>query len=295
MSLGVDLIPHKVCSFNCVYCECGATTSHTTERKEHVPVNEVISELEHFFKHNPDPEYITFSGAGEPTLHSRMGEVLLFLKTIKPLIPVAVLTNGSLLSDPVVRKELEHANVVLPSLDAADNTAFRKINSPARTIDIENLINGLIEFRKDFKGEVWLEIFILPGYNDDPVNLNALRDSILKIKPHRIQLNTLDRPGTVSGLRPASRVELEEIALQWDFENLEIIMPPEDRKQMKSYRTDVENAIIETITRRPCTLGDMEKILGIHINEINKYLGAMEESGIIETSEQERGTFYKLK
>jgi wyosine [tRNA(Phe)-imidazoG37] synthetase (radical SAM superfamily) len=255
----------------------------------------VREELEHFFAHNPDPEYITFSGAGEPTLHSRIGEVIIFLKTIRPHIPVAVLTNSSLLGDPVVRKELESADVVLPSLDAATAQSFRKINRPPGWIKVEAVIDGLIEFGKKFRGEIWLAVLILPGYNNDPVNLEALRDSIIKIDPHRIQLNTLDRPGTIKGLRPASRHELGEIALRWDFENLEIILPPEERKQVKSYRTDVENAIIETLTRRPCTLGDLKKILGIHINEINKYLGTMEESGMIETIDQERGTFYKLK
>ena len=295
MSLGVDLIPHKVCSFNCIYCECGKTTDLTTDRREYVPLKEVFSELKHFFRHNPAPDYITFSGAGEPTLHSGMGEVLLFLKASWPGIPKAVLTNSCLMGDPVVRRELLAANVVLPSLDAATVQAFRRINRPPGWIKLEAVINGLIEFRKEFDGEIWLEVLILPGYNNDPENLEALRDSIKEINPHRIQLNTLDRPGTVAGLNPAGRVELEEIARRWEFENLEIILPPGDRKHNQSYRTDVENAIRETLSRRPCTLEDLEKILGIHINEVNKYLGAMEESGIIETSEQERGTFYHLK
>lgn len=295
MSLGVDLIPHKVCSFNCIYCECGKTTNLTTERSEYVPVKEVFNELKHFFSHNPAPEYITFSGAGEPTLHSGMGEVLSFLKTNWPDIPVAVLTNGSLLSDPAVRSELAGADVALPSLDAATAKAFRKINRPPGWIKLDAIIDGLIDFRKEFGGEIWLEVFILPGYNDSVENLKALRTAFQNIGPDRIQLNTLDRPGVISELRPASRTELEKIARDWDLKNLEIIAPAEERKHVQSYRTDVENAIRETLSRRPCTLGDLEKILGIHMNEINKYLGAMEETGIIETSRQERGTFYHLK
>lgn len=295
MSLGVDLVPHKVCSFNCIYCECGKTTHFTTDRKEYVPVKEVFSEMKHFFGHNPAPEYITFSGAGEPTLHSGMGKVLSFIKSSWPDIPVAVLTNGSLLSDPGVRKELANANVVLPSLDAATDQAFRKINRPPGRINLDEIIAGLIEFRKEFQGEIWLEVLILPGYNDNVENLKALRTAISNIEPDRIQLNTLDRPGVIAGLRPASQAELDKIALEWNLKNLEIIAPAEERKHVPSYRTDVENAIRETLSRRPCTLGDLEKILGIHINEINKYLGAMEESGVIETSEQERGTFYHLK
>lgn len=294
MSLGVDLIPHKICSLNCVYCECGRTSKLTLERKEYVPVKDVFSELKDFFNNNPDPEYITFSGAGEPTLHSQIGEVLGFLKELRPQIPLAVLTNGSLLSDAEVREELMQADLVLPSLDAATDAAFRKINRPVRNLSVAQYIRGLIDFRKAFKGKIWLEILILPGYNDDRQNIDALKEAVLQIKPDRIQLNTLDRPGTVEDLRAASGEELQEIINYWKIENVEIIAPPQDRQDVKSYRTDVESAIVETLSRRPCTLTDLEKILGLHINEINKYLGVLEETGVIETNKQERGSFYQL-
>lgn len=294
MSLGVDLIPHKICSLNCVYCECGRTSKLTLERKEYVPVKDVFSELKDFFNNNPDPEYITFSGAGEPTLHSQIGEVLGFLKELRPQIPLAVLTNGSLFSDPEVREELMQADLVLPSLDAATDAAFRKINRPVRNLSVAQYIRGLIDFRKAFKGKIWLEILILPGYNDDRQNIDALKEAVLQIKPDRIQLNTLDRPGTVEDLRAASGEELQEIINYWKIENVEIIAPPQDRQDVKSYRTDVESAIVETLSRRPCTLTDLEKILGLHINEINKYLGVLEETGVIETNKQERGSFYQL-
>ena len=295
MSLGVDLIPHKVCSFNCVYCECGRTTTHTNERKEYVPIDNVLKELKHFFANNPEPEYITFSGAGEPTLNSHIGDVLEFLKMNWPDIPVAVLTNGSLFNDINVRKELLKADVVLPSLDAATDKTFRKINRPFRNLDIDTYIQGLIDFRKEFLGEIWLEVLILPGYNDDIDNLTALKESLVKIKPDRIQLNTLDRPGTVKDLRPASKTDLEQIVHFWKLKNVEIITPAPERKDIKSYRRDVENAIMETLSRRPCTIHDLEKILGIHMNEINKYLGVLEDEGKIETARQDRGVFYQRK
>lgn len=294
MSLGVDLIPHKICSLNCVYCECGHTTKLTLERKAYVPVDSVYRELKDFFKNNPDPEYITFSGAGEPTLHVHIGEVLGFLKKLRPGIPLAVLTNGTLLSNPDVRNELLQADLVLPSLDAATDQAFRKINRPLRSFSIDQYIQGLIDFRKEFSGKIWLEVLILPGYNNDPNNIQALKEALLKIKPHRIQLNTLDRPGAVDGLRAATGIELEQIAGDLEMENVEIIASPKDRHDVKSYRTDVESVILETLSRRPCTLKDLERILGLHINEINKYLGTLEESGVIETTRQKRGVFYQL-
>ncbi|MDF1573580.1 MAG: radical SAM protein [Bacteroidales bacterium] len=295
MSLGIDLIPHKICSLNCVYCECGATTTLTDERKEYVPVEEVYRELTDFFLHNPDPDYLTFSGAGEPTLHKHIGEVIAFVRELRPGIPVSVLTNGTLLGDAEVRKELMQADLVLPSLDAATDLALRRINRPPRSLQAADYINGLVQFSQEFKGEIWLEILILPGYNDGEQNLEALKEAILKIKPHRVQLNTLDRPGTVVGLLPAPMAQLKEIAGFFGMEQVEIIAPPEERSQVKSYRTDVESVILETIARRPCTLSDLEQILGLHINEINKYLGVLEEAGKVESLKQERGTFYQLR
>jgi len=295
MSLGVDLIPHKVCSLNCVYCECGQTTNLTVDRKEYVPVDDVIKELKHYFSNNCYPDYITFSGAGEPTLNSRIEEVLQFVKTNWPDIPVAVLTNGSLLSDKQVRKELLLADLILPSLDAALEPVFRRIDRPFFKLNIIDYIQGLVEFREEFNGKIWLEVLILSGYNDDANNLQALKAAFKKIKPDKIQINTLDRPGTIQNLKPASRSQLQKIVDFWNLGNVEIIADPPDRKEMKSYREDTETAILETITRRPCTLDDLAQILGIHINEINKYLGVLEGKHKIETVQQGRGIFYQVK
>jgi len=297
MSLGIDLIPHKICSLNCVYCECGATTRLTNERMEYAPTEEVCSELHDFFKNNPDPDYLTFSGAGEPTLHRHIGDVIGFLKELRPKVPVAVLTNGTLFDDPLVRGALMKADLVMPSLDAATDEALRRINRPLRSLRAKGYVEGLVNFSREFGGQIWLEILVLPGYNDDRENLEALKDAVRRIRPGRIQLNTLDRPGTVEGLLPASMVSLESIAafLAMDQVKVEIIAPPQEREQGKSYRTDMESAILETISRRPCTLADLEKILGLHSREINQYLGVLEEDGRIETVLQERGTFYQLR
>lgn len=295
MSLGVDLVPHKVCSLNCIYCECGATTELTTERKEYVSYDEIISELNDFFVHNNNPDYITFSGAGEPTLNVHIGKVIQYIKSKFPKIPLAVLTNGSLLNDSALRKELLQADLVLPSLDASTKAAFKKTDRPSNLIKIEDYIQGLIDFRNEFKGIVWLEIMILPGFNDDMENLTSLKQAILKIKPDKVQLNTLDRPGVIDHIRAASRIELQNIIDFWDLSNVEIIASSAIRKDNKSFRKDIENAIMETISRRPCTLEDLEKILGLHVNEINKYLDVLDVDNKIKTERQERGIFYYLK
>ncbi len=294
MSLGVDLVPRKVCSLDCVYCEVGKTTKLTLERKEYILFNRVIKELSHYFENNPDPDYITFSGSGEPTLNSRIGDVLKFIKQNKPTVPIAILTNGTLLSDPKVREEIKKADVVLPSLDAATTTIFNKINRPVPEIDIKKYIQGLIDFRKEFNGKIWLEIFILPEYNFEETELKKLEQKITKINPDSIQLNTLDRPGTVANLHSATRKDLEELVSLWNFKNIEIISAASQRKNIQSYRSDAETAILETISRRPCTIEDLMNILGIHISEINKYLDVLEEEKRIETVRQERGVFYQI-
>jgi len=295
MSLGVDLIPQKICSLNCIYCECGSTTRLTLERKEYTPVDEVLEELSHFFDHHPDPHYVTFSGAGEPVLHSGIGKVIGFIKKLRPELPVAILTNGTLLSDPGVRADIMQADLVMPSLDAATELAFRKINRPLKETSIELYLKGLIDFGREFQGNIWLEVLILPGYNDDSENLDALRKALVQVRTDKIQLNTLDRPGTIKGLVPASWDFLEGVAAKWKMDHVEIIAPPEILRGSASYREDLEGAILEIISRRPSTLEDLEKVLGLHVNEINKYLGVLEETGRIETTHLGRGTFYQLR
>jgi len=295
MSLGIDLVPHKVCSLNCVYCECGKTTNLTTERKEYIPYNALIKELDHFFENSPDPDYFTFSGSGEPTLNSRIADVLVYLKTKKPNIPVAVLTNGTLLYNKKVRDDLSLADIVLPSLDAASHFTFIKIDRPNPNLNIETYIQGLVDFRKGFKGQIWLEVLILPEYNDSIKELKLLKEAFLKINPDKIQINTLDRPGTVEELRPASISELRCIVKFWNLNNVEIIASVPERRDIKSYRQDTESAILETIARRPCVVDDLARILGTHASEINKYLGVLENESKVETIRQERGVFYRIK
>lgn len=294
MSLGVDLVPHKVCSLNCVYCECGVTTKLTTDRMEYIKYDKVVNELEHYFENNKEPDYITFSGSGEPSLNSRIGDIISFIKQKKANIPVAVLTNGTLLSQKQVRQELLKADVVLPSLDAANISSFQKINKPHKSLSIDSYIQGIIDFSKEFKGKIWLEVLIIPDYNDDKRNLDLLKEAIIKIKPHSIQLNTLDRPGVIEDIRAASRIELEHIAKYWGLNNVEIIASAQSRKDTKSYRDDIETAILETLFRRPCTVDDLVNLLGSHINEINKYLDVLEAENKIEVVRQERGLFYRV-
>jgi len=262
---------------------------------EYVPYHSIIRELEDFFARQADPDYITFSGAGEPTLNKRIGELIQFIKALKPGIPVAVITNGTMLFDAQVRKELIPSDLVLPSLDAATQEVFERINRPDPSLDIASIIDGLATFSQEFDGKIWLEVFVLPGYNDDEKELLAIRDAIQKISPERVQLNTLDRPGIVTGLRAASLAELKRVLALWNLDNAEIIASAPSRKKIGAYNEHAESSIISTISRRPCTVDDLEKMLGLPIMEINKYLDVLESENKIAHVVQSRGIFYQVK
>ena len=293
ISLGLDLVPMKTCTLNCIYCECGRTTHLTLNRREYVPFEEVKKELSHFLSHNPMPDYITFSGSGEPTLNSTIGDVIHFIKTQTFNIPVAVLTNGTLLFQRKVRDDIKDATVVIPSLDAVTKKTFAKIVRPDPKLNIDAIISGLIQFRKEYSGQIWLEIFIVPGINDTKEELTAIKGAIAKIRPDTVQLNTLDRPGTVQDIRSATRKELESILDFWQLDYAEIIAKPPERKELLSYRKDAESAILETIARRPCTLQDLTELLGLHAAEVNKYLDVLEADNKIKVVNQKRGFFYQ--
>ncbi|MBD3374594.1 radical SAM protein [candidate division KSB1 bacterium] len=292
MSLGIDLVPMKTCSLDCIYCECGKTTHLTIDRREYVPFKEVCRELQDYLTTHSPPDYVTFSGSGEPMLYNRIRDVLAFLKKEHPYIPVALLTNGTLFTDPRIRREILYVDVLLPSLDAATQKTFQRINRPHPDLRIDEIVKGLEDLRREYSGAIWLEVFILPEVNDSSAELSALKNAILKIEPERIQLNTLDRPGTVTSIRAAGYQALRQIRDDWQLPNVEIVARPKTRKHVQAFRQDIESAILETIARRPCTLQDLSRILGLHTNELNKYLSVLETDQKIITRRHQRGVFY---
>jgi wyosine [tRNA(Phe)-imidazoG37] synthetase (radical SAM superfamily) len=211
-SLGIDLIPFKTCSLDCIYCECGKTNNLTIRRAEYVPTEEVIQELDNYLSTSPDLDYVTFSGSGEPTLHSGIGKIISFLKTNYPDYRIALLTNSTLLSDKDLLEEIKDLDLIIPSLDAVLEKTFSKINRPIASISVEDIINPLINLRDTFQGLIWLEIFIIPGVNDSREEIDKFKEIIKKINPDKIQLNSLDRPGTENWIKKANQSRLEEIA-----------------------------------------------------------------------------------
>ncbi|HHQ44742.1 MAG TPA: radical SAM protein, partial [Candidatus Altiarchaeales archaeon] len=210
-SLGVDLVPHKICSFDCVYCQLGKTTEKTIVRREYVPAGDVVADVKEFLERGKRCDYITLSGSGEPTLNSKTGEIIEAVKSLTG-IPVAVLTNGSTMTDSDVRRELSLADVVIPSLDAAVQSLFEKVNRPCRGMRVEDIIAGISEFKKSFSGKVWLEVMLVDGVNDSEEAFRELSRAIGKIKPDKVHLNTVVRPPCERWAKPLSTERLEEIA-----------------------------------------------------------------------------------
>ncbi len=293
VSLGIDLIPYKTCTFDCIYCECGKTTNKTIIRKEYIPTKDIIDEITTYLKENPCPEYITFSGSGEPLLHLGIKEISDFLKSNYPNLKTALITNAAMFTDKKIRNSVSDIDLILPSLDSAIEKTFHLIDRPVKELNISSIIEGLISLRKEFGGKIWLEIFIIKDMNDSKSEINALKKAINLIKPDKVQLNTLDRPGTENDIMPASKTLLESIKADLDYKETEIISKYKSRKEIVSYRKDVEQAILDTVSRRPCTLDDLSEILGLKILELNKYIDIlMKEKSIIAES-KERGVFLR--
>lgn len=295
ISLGVDLVPHKVCSLNCVYCEVGRTTNLTITRKEYIPLDSILQELENYLSQSPELDYITFSGAGEPLLHNGIGIVINFLKTNYPQYKLALLTNSTLLTEKNVREEIKQLDLILPSLDAVSDLVFKKLNRPHHKLDNSKIIESLIQFKKEYHIKMWLEVFIVPGLNDSLEELQKLKKALTAIQPEEIQINTLDRPGTENWVEPESETRLQEIKELWEPLPVKIIAKFRSRKKVHSYHKNIEEQIMETIRRRPCTEIDLSEILGLHINEINKYLSSLLHEGKLKTKEEKRGTFFHVQ
>ncbi|MBR7120952.1 MAG: radical SAM protein [Lentisphaeria bacterium] len=210
VSLGVDLVPAKTCCQDCIYCEAKATTCHTIERKSWVNIHAVLAELDETLRSIPHPDFVTFSGAGEPTLNADIGKVIAFLKSRYPDCKVCLLTNGMLLGDRQVQQDVAGADMVIPSLDASNEAEYQAVNRPVSGESFEKLVAGLISFRQNSTMKIALEIFVAPGINDSAASIARFAGLAAKIAPDAIQLNTLDRPGVIKELRPAPPETMEK-------------------------------------------------------------------------------------
>lgn len=209
-SLGITTIPRKVCSFDCVYCEVGRTTTITTERKEYIQKDDIVAEVQEFLSKYRGPlDHITFSGLGEPTLNSAIGSMISEIKELTS-VPIAVLSNGSLISRDDVKHDLMSADVVKFTLNSAIEEEYLNINKNDPSIKIEEVIRGIIDFRKEFKRELWIEILLVKGLNDSENNYLSLRRVLGLIRPDKVHLNTIVRAPALKIVSPLSLPELRK-------------------------------------------------------------------------------------
>jgi wyosine [tRNA(Phe)-imidazoG37] synthetase (radical SAM superfamily) len=287
-SLGIDLVPFKTCTYDCVYCQLGRTTNKTMQRKEWAPIDIVIGQLKEKLESNPD--YITLSGSGEPSLFCRIEELIRRIKVMTD-VPVAVLTNGSLLWLPEVRTALKQADLVIPSLDAGSDRIFQYVNRPHPNISFEKMLNGLIKFREEYKGQYWLEVFLLAGITTTEVEVDGLKTCINSIRPDKVQTNTVSRPPAESFAEPVPPKQLENITRDL-YDQAEVIADYQGVHKAEYFSVKRED-ILTLLKRRPCSVEDIAAGLGLHRNEVVKDLDELRSEGRIEIATKINRLYYR--
>jgi len=289
-SLGIDLVPFKTCTYDCIYCQLGITTHKTTQRKEWVPVDRILDQLKSKLRSNPD--YITLSGSGEPTLYASLEKLILKIKDMTD-VPVAVLTNGSLLWLAQVRNALKSADLVVPSLDAGSNTTFQYVNRPHQDITFNKMINGLVKFRDKYDGQYWLEVFLLAGVTTTAKETDCLKNYIHSIHPDKVQVNTVTRPPAEEFADPVPQKQLREITEEL-YEKAEVIADYNNIHQQQDFSARRED-VLTLLQRRPCSIEDIAAGLGLHRNEAVKYIEELASESKIEAKVQNQKCYYKVR
>jgi wyosine [tRNA(Phe)-imidazoG37] synthetase (radical SAM superfamily) len=286
-SLGVDLIPLKVCVYDCIYCQLGRTTYKTVERKSYVDINfkGFENELKKRIKNCPYLDYVTFSGSGEPTLNSDIGRLIKIVKE-NSSVPVAVLTSGGTLGFSGVIDDIKESDLIKVSLDAPDDRMLKRINRPAREVNFDINISGLTELINNFSGDIWLEIMVMKGINDDLDSAYMFKEIIDRLGEivKKVHLNTPVRSlDKYSGRYYAEVPEPERLKEIKDIiGNKALLIEDVSRKKYDSSLVEIEKEIVEVLGRRPMEIRDIASSLGLNLNEVIKIVNKLLSSGEIE-------------
>lgn len=294
-SLGVDPILSKTCNWNCVYCQLGRSKPMIGERAEYIPRQTILAELKETLATHPagSIDWITFVGSGEPTLHSALGWLIAETKKLTQ-IPVAVITNGSLLYRPEVRKELLLADAVLSTLDAGDAALYKKINRPMGELTFERLVDGMIAFREEYTGKLWVEVMLIKGLNDTLPALSLLAATLKRIQPDEVHINLPTRPPAEPWVSPPddegilrAKAVLGEIA--------KIVTPIDGEFDLSGYE-NISDAIVGIVTRHPMREDQLIATL-THWSpaEVNEMLTNLAADGRIQTIERHGVRFWSVK
>jgi wyosine [tRNA(Phe)-imidazoG37] synthetase (radical SAM superfamily) len=288
-SLGVDILPFKTCTLDCTYCQLGSTGKTSFRRGSWFPPKEILAQVKAALDSGQRIDVITFSGSGEPTLSRDIGRFIRALKRMTR-IPVVVLTNGTLLTRKDVRHDLAAADIVVPSLDAVPAAVFRRVNRPHGSLDNRKIIDGLVRFRREFRGEIWLEVMLVRGVNDSPAHIEALKAAAERIRPDRIQLNTVVRPPADRRAKPLGARELQRIRRILG-PKAEIVASFEKREQSPA-AGDLERDLLATVGRRPMTAEDIASSLGRDRGEVLKALAALLGRGRVRRVDHQGKTYF---
>lgn len=289
-SLGVDIIPYKLCSLDCIYCQVGRTTECTTQRQKILRHEDVAAEIADKLTSVPRPDYVTLSGSGEPTLYADLGPLIADIKRITD-VPVAVLTNGTLLYDPIVRAACADADLVIPSLDAGDEAMFQQINRPAPGLSLEQTVTGMAAFRKEYAGQIWLEVFLIDGLNDSIAHAQKIAALAARIAPDRVQLNTAVRPTAEADVCPVTEARLHELCKLFG-PTAEVIADFRHIHDAPEFKAQAED-VLEMIRRRPVTLDDIAAGIGAHRNAISKHIEELLTQGRIRKERRGEKDFFR--
>ncbi|MGE5293362.1 MAG: radical SAM protein [Solirubrobacterales bacterium] len=291
-SLGVDIVPPKICTLDCVYCQLGRTTKSTVAREDFVDIDAVLAEIKGKLDAGLQADYITLGGSGEPTLNSRLGDLIDGIRKLTD-IPVAILTNGTLFYRQDVRSECAKADMVAPSLDAGDAATFETVNRPNRDITIEKLVSGLEQFRKEYSGQIWLEVFLIAGVNTDAEQVSLIKGLIERIRPDKVHLNTAVRPPAEPVVRAVPREVLDRIAQQIGGVCEVIGEAPAGLSDRHEIRTEAD--VVSVLRRRPCTIEDICVGLGITRNEAAKHVASLQATGIVHSEQRGEVTYFHIR
>lgn len=305
-SLGLDILGKRICSMDCLYCEVGATDILTLERAPWVPAETILAELAHWAEHMTiPPDYITLGGSGEPCLNSDLATIIQGCRAILPHIPVAVLTNATLLDNDDVRADLALADAVLPSLDSLVEREFRRINRTCGNITAAQVAQGIARFAQEYNGSLFLEVLLVEGINDSQENLHSLQAYLRGLgayRPARIDVTTLSRPGTWPEARPVSpevlahwRASLEPLAAHSSGTILDASKgkapsqeahtphnaPSMDTIAETTTTHHIAEAILRSLQRRPQSVAQLATALAQHEEQIVPALRLLEQQGRI--------------
>jgi wyosine [tRNA(Phe)-imidazoG37] synthetase (radical SAM superfamily) len=284
-SLGVDLIPFKTCTMNCVYCQLGETNCETGERGDYVPMQHVLAELDQWLARGGMADHVTLAGSGEPTLHTRFGDVFRWVRDKTDMASV-LLTNGSLLYLPEVRAGAALADKVKVTMSAWDEASFRAIHRPAQGITFDLLVKGERAFREEYAGEFSVEVFIVDGINSQVSHVRQMAQIVESMNPDRIDINTAVRPPAVKGVVAPAERHLQMLA-EFFGPKAEVVA---FSKPPGSYSLDVsEEALLGLVKRHPATCAQLAGEFGLPEERTHKLLRQMEEDGLLQ-SESRDGT-----